>query len=180
MGVCIVCCEIILAEAEPRRPPPRAKRSGSLPDAPRCTGGQSRIKSIGESIGYAKARRAPARDVTAETLRRKDLPLVRLRSNLSTIGVVDMPIAGAISSASARVQGGNRAWRTSTFLSSPTVLISPRPLHPRETGSVSLSLTDDTFTVSEFIYLLMTSQTPTISVDTAHRRQDRNPNTVSA
>jgi len=38
-------------------------------------------------------------------------------------------------------------------------------------------LTDDTFTVSEFIYLLTTSQTPTISVDTAHRRQDRNTNT---
>jgi hypothetical protein len=41
----------------------------------------------------------------------------------------------------------------------------------------SQDLTDDTFTVSEFIYLLSTSQTPSISVDTAHRRQDRNPNT---
>ena len=37
--------------------------------------------------------------------------------------------------------------------------------------------TDNTFTVSEFIYLFTSSQAPTISVDTAHRRQDRNNNT---
>src|SRR3984885_12800864 len=33
-------------------------------------------------------------------------------------------------------------------------------------------LTDNTFTVSEFIYLLTSSETPSISVDTAHRGND--------
>lgn len=35
-------------------------------------------------------------------------------------------------------------------------------------------LTDDTFSVSEFIWLLRNSQLPTISVDTAHRHNDPN------
>jgi hypothetical protein len=34
--------------------------------------------------------------------------------------------------------------------------------------------TDDTFTVSEFVYLLRDNPVPSISVDTAHRRQDAN------
>jgi hypothetical protein len=37
--------------------------------------------------------------------------------------------------------------------------------------------TDNTFTVAEFIYLLTSSTSPTISVDTAHRRQDRDNST---
>ena len=37
--------------------------------------------------------------------------------------------------------------------------------------------TDNTFTISEFIYLLQNSQAPTISIDTAHRRQDRDTST---
>ena len=38
--------------------------------------------------------------------------------------------------------------------------------------------TDNTFTISEFIYLLKPSQAPTISIDTAHRRQDRDTSTT--
>ncbi|AIY39914.1 hypothetical protein LT85_0754 [Collimonas arenae] len=42
----------------------------------------------------------------------------------------------------------------------------------------SQDLTDNVFTITEFIYLLKLSQAPTISIDTAHRRQDRDTSTT--
>jgi hypothetical protein len=49
-------------------------------------------------------------------------------------------------------------------------------------GGISFAPTqdpsDDFFTISEFLYLLRQSQVPTIAIDTAHRRQDRDTSTM--
>ncbi len=58
----------------------------------------------------------------------------------------------------------------------PRITNNPDPTKDNPNGisfAPARDPTDDSFTISEFTYLLTSNQTPSISVDTAHRNQDR-------